>query len=456
MAVGVAAIAAFAAIGSALSCRQIVGITDNPPEDLTSTLCGLNFGTNLCATCAQANCCAESTTCAADRTCSPYESCLGACNGDATCRSKCTIANHVPEANAAPVSALSACLASKCGSACGLTCGGFAGYLSEPDAAAGCQSCLETNACNDALTCGSSAECDAFWRCWYACVTPDCQSTCVSQHDAGVGLFEALYKDFSGTCNTPCGYGSYWACAGHVVWPNAKSSTYTWTEWAYDWYAKAGVAGAQVTVCTNCPCPNATNYVVTQGQTDDAGYISLTFQQGLSPTGQGSAYCYQTSAPGYLTNFAYGVFPGTEYGWSVHGLLPPETWGIVLIKSQSQQTEDTAIGATYDPTRSILVTGGVFDCLGSPVPAGSVDVSISTPDPSVLALQRLEGGSDALPTAQTGCGGGSYSTCFFDVPADASVTLTATATGVGETSQVSANVAPDTITQVALIPTPIP
>ena len=137
-------------------------------------------------------------------------------------------------------------------------------------------------------------------------------------------------------------------------------------------------AGAQVMVCTNCPCPNATNHVVAQGQTDDAGYISLTFSAPFSPTGQGYAYCDQTTAPGYLTNFAYGVFPLTESGWSVHGLLPPITWGIALIRPESQQAEDPAIGATYDPARSILVTGGVFDCLGSPVPGSGVRVCVAS------------------------------------------------------------------------------
>src|SRR5580693_8206568 len=92
---GLGLIAAVAVIISVIACRQLVGITDNPPTDLTSTLCGLPYGTSLCASCASTNCCAESTACSTDPVCSPYESCLGACNGDSKCRSQCTIDTSV-------------------------------------------------------------------------------------------------------------------------------------------------------------------------------------------------------------------------------------------------------------------------------------------------------------------------------------------------------------------------
>jgi len=70
-----------------VACRQLVGITDNPPEDLVTSICGLPYGTNACASCVNANCCTQSATCAADPVCSAYEGCLGNCNGDAKCRS---------------------------------------------------------------------------------------------------------------------------------------------------------------------------------------------------------------------------------------------------------------------------------------------------------------------------------------------------------------------------------
>jgi hypothetical protein len=86
-AAGFGLFATLIALASLFACRQLVGITDNPPEDLTSTFCGLPYGTSACASCVQASCCTESTTCAADPACAAYEGCLGQCNGDLACRS---------------------------------------------------------------------------------------------------------------------------------------------------------------------------------------------------------------------------------------------------------------------------------------------------------------------------------------------------------------------------------
>jgi hypothetical protein len=452
-----------AVLGGIFSCRQLSGIQDNPPTDLATTLCGLPYGTTTCASCVSTSCCGESEACAADPVfCSPYESCLGACNGDPACRSKCTIDHPVPADNAAPVSALSACLASKCETECRLTCGGFAGYLSEPDASTACQSCFaKSNACSDALACGSSAECDAFWRCRLACetATMDCAQACERQHDAGVSFFRPLYEDYASTCAGPCNYGGYWACAGSVAWPNANSTQVTWTGWVYDWETKTGLPDASVTLCTNCPCPSATNGVVMSGQTDSNGYVTLMFQQAISPTGQGSTYCWQTSAAGYLTTFSYDGYPFTLpiENYTIDPLNQKTQWGVPLLTPAAEMANDTALHATYDPTRAIFVAGAVFDCLGNPAAAGGAEVSIDTRDPMVLALNAFDAGPDALPTGTTGAGGQRYTTLFLDVPTDAgSVTLTATVPGVGPVSQVSASVSPNTITVVGLPPTPMP
>src|SRR5580693_3049208 len=141
---GLGLIAAVAVIISVIACRQLVGITDNPPTDLTSTLCGLPYGTNACASCVNTNCCTESNTCAVDPICLPYESCLGVCKGDPTCRSQCAVDQNAGMTPAVP--ALSACIAANCPNECGLVCGGTSAYLSLPDAAAACQTCMATNA----------------------------------------------------------------------------------------------------------------------------------------------------------------------------------------------------------------------------------------------------------------------------------------------------------------------
>jgi hypothetical protein len=457
-------VAVLAAITSIAACRQLVGITDSPATDLTSTLCGLPYGTNTCASCANTSCCAESTTCAADPVCSAYEGCLGKCNGDPKCRALCTIDN--PVGAASDVSALSACLASNCETACGLGCGGFASYLSEPDASTACASCIQKNACTQATACGSSAECDAFWRCYLACQTPDCQWACAGDHDAGVALFRPLYQDFSSTCAGPCGYGSDWACAGHITWPNAKSRTVTWTWWVYDFQTGAGIPGAEVSICGSstgpgCPCPTSTNRVLAQAPTDWNGYATLTFQQELTPTGGGSSYCAQTTAPGYLANLAAQEYPNTGPVVSItNSLLATTAWGIALQTPGAQASDSVANGAASDPTVAPVVAAGIYDCLGSP--ANGVDVSITGP-PAVadavdggplnraIAVFGVDAGPGGSTTAQS-IGGRVF---FLDVPAG-NVMLTATVPGVGVVSQVSMTAAANTITQVAMPPTPSP
>ncbi len=78
---GLGLVAVVTAIAGVVACRQLVGITDNPPEDLVTSICGLPYGTNTCASCVNTSCCTESTACAADPVCAAYESCLGKCNG---------------------------------------------------------------------------------------------------------------------------------------------------------------------------------------------------------------------------------------------------------------------------------------------------------------------------------------------------------------------------------------
>jgi hypothetical protein len=445
----VASVTVLAVGGAAFSCRQIVGINASPQEDLTSTACGLPYGTNACASCASAACCGESSACAADAVfCAPYESCLSACKGDPACRSQCTIDHKVPASSAGPVSALSACVAANCAESCGLTCGAFAGYLSEPDASTACQNCLVQSSCDDARGCGTSAECDAFWRCQLACQTFDCKAACASEHEAGAGLFRPLYKDFSGACAAACGYGDYWACAGHVSWPASESETVTLTWWVYDFDSQKGVAGADVSICTACPCPTAATPVLKQGQTDAAGFFTLQYPQMLSPTGIGTPICVQTSAPGYLPTFTYFEFPISQPSFSIDDNLTPKTSvGIALQTQSAQQVDNGANGAGYDAGRG-TVGVGAYDCLGSP--GTGVDVAINVRDPALLALGAIDAGPDAWPTASV-TNGRAY---FLSVP-PGTVTLTATLPGRAvAVSQISVSVIGATTTQVAMVPTP--
>ncbi|MGO9834695.1 MAG: hypothetical protein ACLP1X_10795 [Polyangiaceae bacterium] len=362
-----------------------------------------------------------------------------------------------PASSSALVPALSACLAKNCETQCGLSCGGFAGYFSMPDAAAACATCLEKNACSDERSCGTSAECDAFWRCYLACTTPDCHAVCALTHDAGAEQFQPLYSAFASTCSGPCGYGAYWACAGHVAWPNAMSTEVTYTGWIYDYQTKQGVSGAQVSICTNCPCNSPGNELVAQGQTDSTGHSTISFTQGIFNSGLGSSYCWQVSAPGYLTTFAYDGFPTVETRLALNPLNPGTVYGTPIETPANQMANESTL-APYDSTRSIWVAGNVLDCLTNPVPVGGADVSINVRDPMMVPYNMVDAGADAWPTVATGGANlPSNIALFFNVPVDAgSVTLTATVPGVGAVSGETVGVAPDTVTAVAMPPTPNP
>jgi hypothetical protein len=446
-----------------LACRQILGLDVSPAgepgasadagSDAGAGACGLPSGTSTCASCARENCCAESTSCAADSVfCAPYESCLAACVGDPACRSKCTIDHPVPGTSSDPVSALGACLAAKCETQCGLTCGGFAGYLSEPDTSAGCQSCLTQNACANALACGSSADCDAFWRCYLACPTLDCKDACVERHDAGVAAFAPLFKDFSGTCAQPCGFGHYWACAGRIGYPTSKSPTASWTNWVYDEGTQAGVPGANVSICSNCPCPTASFPLLAQGQTGADGFFSLQIPQVLSPNGQSQPLCVETTASGYATTFLYTGFPFSEPTSSIKDSLGPYvSLGLVLFAASNVQQDTTALGGTYDPMRG-TIAAGIFDCLTNP--ADGVYVSIDKSDPLIVLAAPVDAGADAGLTTLSGGFNTDGHAVFFNV-APGSYTLTATPKGLSQPiDQITVNVASGTVTQVGVFPAP--
>jgi hypothetical protein len=451
---------------SAIGCRQILGL--DVPQDAAvgpaaeaaaeadggsgAIACGMPSGTPSCAACVRASCCKESNACATDAIfCAPYETCLATCRGDPGCRSQCTIDHPVPTTSSASVSALSACLAAKCETECDLTCGGFAGYLSEPDASAACSSCLEQNACPHARACGSSAACDAFWRCFLACPTEDCKDVCAAQNEAGAADFKPLFGDFSGACAGPCRFGNYWACAGHVGNPTAQSTTFTWTDWVYDVANQMPITGATISICTNCPCGTASFPLLAQTQTASDGFFTIQVPQALLPNGQPQPFCVQTTATGYMPNFFYPGTPFSEPSSSIRESLgPPVSLGLVLFTASNVLQDAKALGGTFDPTRGVIAAG-IFDCLANP--ANGVYVSIDSNDPQVVL-----GAPVAVPDAGLTTLSGGFNTVghavFFNVQAGSYV-LTTRPPGFSQPiDQITVNVAPGTVTQVGVFPSP--
>jgi hypothetical protein len=351
------------------SCRQVVGITDSAPERLTATACGMPYGTTTCAACASANCCAQSSACAADATCSEYESCLGSCSGDPACRSECTI-DHPVGTEASDVSAVNACLATKCETACELPCGGVAAYIAEPGNAAACQACLTGgNACAPARAWGASAEGDAYWRCMLSAGADDVRQVCATDNDAGATLFNAFETDWQGPCAKQCAFGNYWACVGRLHWPLAQPGPLSSTIGVVDnGNTSLGTPDLSVEICSGCPCTGTPLYT---GGTNPKGLFPFTINNLVDPAGHGLNGCFQISSPDIVPMYAYWDYPLSVSVGAANGTNPNN-----LIRSFTPmefQEDQTLLGVMQDASRGV-VAGIVKDCLGFPAPGVQISV----------------------------------------------------------------------------------
>jgi len=446
-----------------LSCRQIIGLPDDQSAQASTNACGLQYGTNACASCANSNCCAESTTCAADSVCSAYESCLGECNGDPKCRSQCAIDN--PVGTDANVLALSVCLASNCETACGLECGAIADLISEPDAAVACEKCLKTNACPRAEACASSEPCYAYTRVNnIAFATTDTgelydQLLCASTAASGLafdifGSVEVcgrnpptIYMDaatsstatgFATLCATPCANGNYWACVDHVTWPppNASTSTMHWQVEDYPGGA-APVGGVTVQVCSPDEPTCSASTEVTHGTTDPSGRVSLTVPNMPDPLNLGLNGFVRVSSPNIVTTDQYWGFPLVE-AQLVFDLSE------VVTPTEFQAFWEAA-KVTTDPSLG-FVSVLVFDCRFQPAPGVNIILSSSN-------MQTQGVSTTFMPTSTTDQTG---LVLFANVPTGP-LTLTATPDALGRpSSQVNIIVQAGIITTVQMFPTPSP
>ncbi len=378
------------AVATIGGCRQVAGIADSPPEALTSNVCGLPYGTSECAACVNTSCCTESTACAADTTCAAYEGCLGHCNGDAECRSHCTI-DH-PAGVATDVIALSTCLATSCEAACGLTCGGIADLISPPSAARACEQCLATNACPQAEACASSKVCDAYTRANYAFSTSDSDEVyeanlCASDAAAGLSLGIGGVIDVCGShpgidvdaaiateadsfkfaCATACATGNDWSCIGHVEWPPPKAASCTLGYRLNDYVTGAPISGALLQVCSpsddNCVEPLA------HGMTDANGLRSLTVTNTVPSGSQGLNGFTRISGANIFTTDLYWGHPLVE------GSVP------VFLAEVATPAENQQIlaGVNVTPVEGRgQLTVLVLDCLFQS--AAGVNVTLSPAD----------------------------------------------------------------------------
>jgi hypothetical protein len=431
-----------AGISGALSCRQIVGVPDDPG----TSACGLPWGTTDCASCASANCCAESNACEGEVPCAGYYQCVGACKvGDWQCRSKCGT-DH-PFGDALHWPALQACMAGKCESQCGLTCGGIgAAGFSPPGMAATCQACFEGNTCSSALSCFQSVGCAGWIQCINACSTPDCRLTCGIRYgyaDAGSVLQPPPHGppevlSLANACTVACGVGANWSCVGKVRWPGATTASTTLSTQVRDLASGNPVPGADVSLCTFRD-PDCTNPIVPRQKTDASGNIAFTVPF--------SAFGFASPADSYTQVIAPGYVPALYFiGYGVSEPVAPLAQPDVIIAmaaGASQFSWDQTLG---------WVQAGVFDCDGAPAPG--VQITIDSTDLRIRQYYYQTGGGTWVPDFKGTATGSFPYGGFMNVPPGI-VTLTATPLGQKKPSaQVHVLVRAGTLSNYFMFPTP--
>ncbi len=435
---------AAAAVAVPFACRQIAGIEEQPATALSSSAFGLDYGTTTCASCAATSCSAESTACAADTTCGPYESCLGGCKGDTTCRSQCAL--DTPAGLATPaVGPLAACLATHCEDECGLRCGGLGAFDIPPDAAAGCQDCLTTNACPAERACAKSVDCNIAWQqCAAACPAHDCVWDCLLAHGATTqtGYFvdgspwTPFGNSINGVCGTSCKVGD-WTCIGKVSWPDPKSPDVSLSFQAMEYVSKGPIEGLDVQACDRldpaCVRPLAT------ARTDASGLAVLKFPNPPDAEGLGlDGFLQVSSADGsYVPSLIYWGYPLSEPTAGV-------AWEFAT-PSENQELSTNIGGVTPDPKRGYLDVA-VVDCSWGYAPHAQVTI-----DPGDAGTTEVYGTTGNLALTSTDQSGLVF---ILNVPAATNVRVTATPLGMDRPASVdSVQVRAGWITGITMYPT---
>jgi len=404
------------------ACRQLVGIGDETPTQADAPdagpACGIRYAGTACEACLESQCCAPARDCAGSQSCKTLEDCLGSCNGDATCRAKCTF-DHLIGADQLE-SNLASCLASSCAGQCNLTCGGLAA-LEGPDAARGCEACMVNNptVCSAAQACANESHCQALKRCWQTNHTQDTMEDCEKGHLAGQTASDDLFNALlSPPCENDCAVGREWFCVGHSSTAGGNGIATAVTVHVYDKLSTNGrpIQGVTVQVCNEgdptCGGPDAS---VPTATTDADG--GATIQVPQNPQGGGSR--------GYLQLQGGGIAPTLSY-WGFQLTQPTLFYNLGVVTPAEVQAFASQIPGA-DPSAPAVVVA-VSDC--SVWYAPDVSLSIS-PDDGGVKLVYLQGLQIASTDATTATGVG----VFVNAPAGY-VTITATPKALGRPSSV--------------------
>ena len=453
---GRVAIVVFAALAVA-SCRQLVGIQDEPPTAGAVTPAGsadasgegggrCSAGGSACASCMASSCCPQLTACADDDAgsgCKTSLDCMLQCAaGDEACSAGCVQVLDRPLAEAL------ACRAQSCATECGLSCGGILGVVAPGfiDGSPDCAGCAASKACTELTTCAATADCIRYAACRDRSCAP-LDRSCVISCEYAVGptpAGDAVLSALKGSCATECRLGSNFDCVGKGAWPLGELGTQaTFSLRFYDDVTQQPMAGMLVRACplADESCSNEWSHATT----DATGFVSVSAP--LSPQGNANAGVFQ----GYAEESGGGAYPTLTF------LSPPLTGSLpgdasyTPYRATSFSAQDIALVAgmlpvSLDPTLG-HVAALAFDCLL--VPAPGVIFRISPPGQSLVVYSH--GGAFAPQATTTDTTGAAAIVNVAPGPVTLSVRLAATRELV---AQQPAFVRAQTISSIVTAPLP--
>jgi hypothetical protein len=431
---------------AAAACRQLVGIGDQPPTGIAAATdggvdvrddaagaCGLAYQAT-CGPCVAASCCGAATACSIDPVCAPYMNCLAGCNGVASCESQCLVDNPIGESST--VAAIFTCLATSCKAECNLPCGNLATGFAPPDAASACSKCIAAEDCDAAQACAQSTDCIALGECVLACGPGfDCEEQCFDTHEAGAATFDSFDMLFNGTCATPCAYGNWWSCVGHVTPPKALVASTTVAIGALGFVSGAPIAGLQALACRAAD-PGCTS-PLSDGGTDTTGYVSLTLPQGVGGPGFDGYYQLWSPDGGVVPTLGYLSTPLREAAvhFTLSFIAPTDLQGVL-----------TGLGVTQGSGGYIAVIA--YDCFDNKAPG--VRFSVNAAADAGVQIFYLQG---ALPTSGATMTDPSGAALITNVPAG-TIDIVATPSDLGgqPSGHLTVSVEEGKVTQVLLFP----
>jgi hypothetical protein len=438
-------------VAAAGACRQLVGITDQPPADLVDSgiprpdagveagpACGLGYTPASCETCLDSHCCGELRGCSGVAECKGFETCAGACKGDPSCRAQC-FQSYRPETDP-KIAALESCLVTSCASECEIECGGAA-ELATPDAAATCQQCFTGQACQSAAACLGNGGCATDVFCFLSSSTPDTQATCMAPIDAGLdGAPAAFQVAAMNQCLEACGFDSNWSCLGRVEWPPPVKGGMTLQFSLYNVVMpQLPLPGVTAKLCevqdTSCSHPGTT------ALSDSLGNVTLTVPDG----GVGNFYV------GYIDLSGGGIAPELFF-WSFPISQNVAQLGSILTATPDQITAvaSSVYDGGWDAAASGVVTVVGLDCylLGG----AGLTFSIMPPAVPPTAFYVGVNGDNFQPglTETTSAGIGA----FVNVPPGPVVVTASLPPPMGAIGQFTAFVRPGTVSLVVALPSP--